>query len=158
MPHFLSLTPPVEQVQVLAEVGDWFKVRWHKRAKDKSQQDTPSSPSSSSSKMSTRPTAPEPATAATSATSTPRSSTSAAGEKEKDGRGGGGGREDGSEAIEADGVEEASEDGAEKGKLRVDAKDVRRLKYMSQKMAYVHRFADVCRSTYEVSRTRWVCL
>eukprot|EP00903_Cladosiphon_okamuranus_P014500 g13450.t1 len=98
-----------KEVQVLAEVGNWIKVRWHKRAKGKSQQDTPSSPSSSSSKKFEGPAAP-----ASSATSTPRSSASAAaGDNEKDG--GGGSREDGSEAGEADGVEEASEDGAEKG-------------------------------------------
>eukprot|EP00752_Nemacystus_decipiens_P007825 g6990.t1 len=103
-----------KEVQVLAEVGEWFKVRWHKRAKDKTQQDdTPSSPSSSSSKKSTGTTAPEAAAASSSATSTPRSSMSAtAGEKEKNGGGGGGG---GREAGEADGMEEASEDGAEKG-------------------------------------------
>ena len=27
------------QVEVLAEVGDWLKVRWHKRAKEKTRKD-----------------------------------------------------------------------------------------------------------------------
>lgn len=105
-------------MRVLAEVGDWFKVRWHKRAKDKSQQDDkPPSPSSASLKKPKGSATPEASAEASSAASTPRSTTSAAaGAKEKDGGGGGGrgdgGREDGGEA---DGVEEASEDGAEKG-------------------------------------------
>lgn len=36
----------LSQVEVLAEVGDWFKVRWHKRTKDKTQKDPTSSSSS----------------------------------------------------------------------------------------------------------------
>lgn len=30
-------------MEVIAEVGDWYKVRWHKRAKDQPQPDSPPS-------------------------------------------------------------------------------------------------------------------
>ncbi|CAM9793968.1 unnamed protein product, partial [Ectocarpus fasciculatus] len=49
-----------KEVEVLAEVGDWYKVRWHKRAKENAQQDSPSSSSSPSSPQSKDAAASEP--------------------------------------------------------------------------------------------------
>ncbi|CAN0079544.1 unnamed protein product [Pylaiella littoralis] len=85
-----------EASRVLAEVGDWFKVRWHKRAKDKPKEDECSSSSSS-------PSSKEDKAPAAAACGT-------AGDRDGDCK-----DDDGKKAGESDGVEEASDDGAEKG-------------------------------------------
>ncbi|CBJ26985.1 Heat shock protein 40 like protein/ DnaJ domain containing protein [Ectocarpus siliculosus] len=84
-----------KEVEVLAEVGDWYKVRWHKRAKEKARQDPPSSSSSPSSSQSKDTAASE---------STPA-----------EGNGGGSEGEKRNEEGEAEKPDDASEERKEKG-------------------------------------------
>ena len=85
---------------MLAEVGDWFKVRWHKRAKDKAQKDPFSSSGGDAATPSVNPTAGT-ITAASADSGRPASAA-----------GGGVGGEETSEAGEADDAEDAADDEA----------------------------------------------
>lgn len=89
-------------MEVLAEVGDWYKVRWHKRAKEKTRQDSPSPSSSPSSQRSKDTAASE--------------STPVEGEKAKDGDCGGSKDEKRNEEGEVERADDASEERKEKGK------------------------------------------
>ncbi|CAN0409493.1 unnamed protein product, partial [Ectocarpus sp. 12 AP-2014] len=88
-----------KEVEVLAEVGDWYKVRCHKRAKEKARQASPLSSSSPSSSQSKDSAASEP--------------TPAEGEKTKGSDGGGGKGEN--EEGEVEKPDDASEQLKEKG-------------------------------------------
>ncbi|CAM9130757.1 unnamed protein product [Scytosiphon promiscuus] len=95
---------------MLAEVGDWYKVRWHKRAKDKDQPQKESSSSSPASPSSS--TGGEPA-ASSACERPPPGEGNPNGSRKSEASSGDG--DDGTEAGEAGGSGEASQDGSVKG-------------------------------------------